>query len=65
MRQTPLLRGEGHEVHAAYDAREALDQVLRHAPDVLVLDIALRVVDILIEAGKKPRLELTSGGVVL
>lgn len=36
-----LLRDEGHEVHAAYDAREALDQVLRHDPDVLVLDIAL------------------------
>ena len=36
-----LLRDEGHEVHAAYDAREALDQVLRLDPDVLVLDIAL------------------------
>lgn len=36
-----LLRDEGHEVHAAYDAREALDQVLRHDPDVLVLDIVL------------------------
>ena len=36
-----LLRDEGHEVYAAYDAREALDQVLRHDPDVLVLDIAL------------------------
>lgn len=36
-----LLRDEGHEVHAAYEAKEALDQVLRHDPDVLVLDIAL------------------------
>ncbi len=36
-----LLRHDGHEVHAAYDAKEALDQVLRHDPDVLVLDIAL------------------------
>jgi CheY-like chemotaxis protein len=36
-----LLRDEGHEVHAAYDAKEALDQVLKHDPDVLILDIVL------------------------
>ena len=36
-----LLEAEGHEVHAAYDAREALDQVLRYDPDALLLDIAL------------------------
>jgi CheY-like chemotaxis protein len=36
-----LLREEGHEVHAAYNAKQALDQVLRHDPDALLLDIAL------------------------
>ena len=36
-----LLRDEGHEVHPAFEAQGALDQVLRHDPDVLVLDIAL------------------------
>jgi len=36
-----LLREEGHEVHAAYEAKQALDQVLRHDPDALLLDIAL------------------------
>ncbi len=36
-----LLREEGHEVHAAYDAKQTLDQVLRHDPDALLLDIAL------------------------
>src|SRR5688500_12395495 len=36
-----LLREEGHEVHAAYDAKQTLDQVLRHDPDPLLLDIAL------------------------
>lgn len=36
-----LLRDEGHEVHAAYDAKQTLDQVLRHDPDALLLDIAL------------------------
>jgi CheY-like chemotaxis protein len=36
-----LLREEGHEVHAAYDAKLTLDQVLRHDPDALLLDIAL------------------------
>lgn len=38
---TMLLREEGHEVHAAYDAQQTLDQVLRLDPDALVLDIAL------------------------
>lgn len=36
-----LLRDEGHEVHAAYDAKQTLDHVLRHDPDALLLDIAL------------------------
>ena len=36
-----LLRDEGHEVHNAYDAKQTLDQVLRHDPDALLLDIAL------------------------
>lgn len=36
-----LFREEGHEVHAAYDAQQTLDQVLRHDPDALLLDIAL------------------------
>ena len=36
-----LLREEGHAVYAAHDAKEALDQVLRHDPDALLLDIAL------------------------
>lgn len=36
-----LFRDEGHEVHPAYDAQQALDQVLRHEPDALLLDIAL------------------------
>jgi CheY-like chemotaxis protein len=36
-----LLGEDGHQVHAAYEAKEALDQVLRHDPDVVVLDIAL------------------------
>jgi CheY-like chemotaxis protein len=36
-----LLRAEGHEVHAAYDPKQTLDQILRHDPDALLLDIAL------------------------
>jgi|SRR5688572_8776387 len=36
-----LLQEEGHEVHCAYEAKHALDQVLRHDPDALLLDIAL------------------------
>jgi CheY-like chemotaxis protein len=36
-----LLREEGHDVHRAYDAKQALDQVLKHDPDALLLDIAL------------------------
>ena len=38
---TMLLQVEGHQVHCAYEAKQALDQVLRHDPDVLLLDIAL------------------------
>jgi len=38
---TMLLQEEGHEVQLAYDAKQTLDQVLRHDPDVLLLDIAL------------------------
>ena len=36
-----LLREEGHDIYAAFDANDALDQVLRHDPDALLLDIAL------------------------
>lgn len=36
-----LLQAEGHEVHTAYSEKQTLDQVLRHDPDALLLDIAL------------------------
>lgn len=36
-----LLREEGHETHATYDAEQTLDAVLKYDPDALILDIAL------------------------
>ena len=36
-----LLRDEGHDVHGAYGAQQALDAILRFDPDAVILDIAL------------------------
>ena len=36
-----VLRHEGHEVHGAHTARQALDAVLRSDPDAILLDVAL------------------------
>jgi len=39
------LRTRGHEVHIAHDGQTALEQALRHAPDVVLLDIGLPDLD--------------------
>jgi two-component system, chemotaxis family, CheB/CheR fusion protein len=36
-----VLRHEGHEVYGAHSAQQALDAVLKHDPDAVLLDIAL------------------------
>jgi CheY-like chemotaxis protein len=39
------LEAEGYEVYEARDGREAVDAVVRGAPDVLLLDLAMPVLD--------------------
>jgi len=39
------LRTRGHEVHIAHDGQSALREALRHAPDVVLLDIGLPDLD--------------------
>lgn len=36
-----ILAAEGHEVHVAYSASEALSKATAHCPDVVVMDIGL------------------------
>ena len=36
-----VLRHEGHEVYGAHSAQQALDAVLKHDPDAVLLDIGL------------------------
>lgn len=36
-----ILAGEGHEVHVAYSASDALAKATAHCPDVVVMDIGL------------------------
>jgi DNA-binding response OmpR family regulator len=36
-----VLRHEGHDVYGAHSAQQALDAVLRHDPDAVLLDIGL------------------------
>ena len=38
---TMVLRHEGHEVHGAHTAQQALDAVLGADPDAILLDVAL------------------------
>jgi PAS domain S-box-containing protein len=40
-----ILRADGHEVHVAYDARQALAHAAREQPDVAVLDIGMPGMD--------------------
>ncbi len=40
-----ILRRDGHDVLEAADGREAIDLVLKHCPDLLVLDIWMPVVN--------------------
>lgn len=39
------LRTRGHEVHIAHDGQSAVQQALRHAPDIVLLDIGLPDLD--------------------
>ena len=39
------LRGEGYETFSAHDGMEALDQVRRHHPDLMVLDVMMPRMD--------------------
>ncbi|GAB2956515.1 response regulator transcription factor [Streptomyces pseudoechinosporeus] len=39
------LEGEGHTALVVHDGRAALDEVRRHRPDLLVLDVMMPVVD--------------------
>jgi len=40
-----LLRREGHDVHAAADGRKALEQFDRRAPDIILLDLMIPILD--------------------
>jgi len=42
---TYLLRREGHEVHTAADGRKALEQFDRSAPDIILLDLMIPILD--------------------
>ena len=39
------LRGEGYETFSAHDGMEALDQIRRHHPDLMVLDVMMPRMD--------------------
>ena len=39
------LQGEGYETFSAHDGMEALDQVRRHHPDLMVLDVMMPRMD--------------------
>jgi len=40
-----MLEQEGHDVRTAYDGASALNEAARHAPQIVVLDIGLPVID--------------------
>jgi len=42
---TYLLRREGHEVNTAADGRKALEQFDRSAPDIILLDLMIPILD--------------------
>jgi len=42
---TYLLRREGHEVHTAADGRKALEQFNARAPDIILLDLMIPLLD--------------------
>ena len=51
------LQGEGYETFTAHDGFEALDQIERHHPDVMVLDVMMPRMDgwsVLEAVGKLP-----------
>lgn len=50
-----VLRKAGHEVVEASDGKEALDQLRTHAPDIVITDLTMPVMDGLdfIEAARK------------
>ena len=39
------LEGRGYQVFTAFDGMQAFDQIRRHAPDYLVLDLVMPKVD--------------------
>ena len=39
------LQGEGYETFSAHDGMEALDQIRRHQPDLMVLDVMMPRMD--------------------
>ena len=39
------LQGEGYETYSAHDGMEALDQIRRHHPDLMVLDVMMPRMD--------------------
>jgi CheY-like chemotaxis protein len=39
------LQGEGYETFSAHDGMEALDQIHRHRPDLMVLDVMMPRMD--------------------
>ena len=39
------LQGEGYETFSAHDGMEALDQIRRHRPDLMVLDVMMPRMD--------------------
>src|SRR6187551_2114756 len=54
------LQGEGYETFSAHDGMEALDQIRRHHPDLMVLDVMMPRMDgwsVLEELGKLPAAE--------
>jgi DNA-binding response OmpR family regulator len=42
---TAILNDEGHKVVVASDGKEAIEMILSHAPDILVLDIMMPSID--------------------
>jgi two-component system response regulator MprA len=51
------LQGEGYETFTAHDGFEAMDQIQRHHPDVMVLDVMMPRMDgwsVLEAVGKLP-----------
>jgi two-component system, OmpR family, alkaline phosphatase synthesis response regulator PhoP len=51
------LKGEGYETFTAHDGFEAMDQIERHHPDVMVLDVMMPRMDgwsVLEAVGKLP-----------